>query len=261
LRDSLGSFKSLQEAKKEAQKAILRLWPLGVKYQNYIDEGFDENLIKGLFRDLHLDMPKPTEDSSTTQPKVTQPRQDGESGTTKTDQASKVQSPQPTSAAKDVSAMSDQLRKGEERKDRIARLLAAKAAKTPAAPKPPSPATAQANVAAKPTQSVPETEPQGAASAPSTTAPPKTKAWGEKERLIQQKIAALQKSREQKSATDTVGAGAVQVSNNGTPVPQTKATANPAPLLIPTGPRAASLPQTSASTQPTPSHPAPQFLA
>jgi hypothetical protein len=253
LKDSLGSFKSLQEAKKEAQKAILRLWPLGVKYQNYIDEGFDENLIKGLFRDLHLDMPKPTGDSSATQPKVTQPRQDGESGTTKTDQASKAQSPQPTSAAKDVSAMSDQLRKGEERKDRIARLLAAKAAKAPAAPKPPSPATTPANVAVKPTQSAPETQPQGTASAPSTTAPPKSKAWGEKERLIQQKIAALQKSREQKSATDTVSAGAVQASNPGIPVSQTKATVSPAPLSIPTGPRAASLSQTSATTQPTPS--------
>lgn len=245
-KDSLGSFKSLQEAKKEAQKAILRLWPLGVKYQNYIDEGFDEKLIKGLFLDLHLDMPKPTEDSTATKPKVAQPRQGGGPDTTKTGPLSEVQSPQPTSAAKDTSAMSDQQRKGEERKDRIARLLAAKAAKPPIAPKQPTPA---ASAAVNPTQRAPEKQPQETAPATSTTAPSKSKAWGEKERLIQQKIAALQKSREQKSATDTV-----QASNNRTPVPQeAKATDSPASLSIPTGPRAASLPQASAGTQPTPS--------
>ncbi|KAJ4298767.1 hypothetical protein N0V88_003800 [Collariella sp. IMI 366227] len=42
-------------------------------------------------------------------------------------------SPQTSSASKDSSAIADQARKGEERKDRIARLLAAKAAKPPTA--------------------------------------------------------------------------------------------------------------------------------
>ncbi|KAK4153101.1 hypothetical protein C8A00DRAFT_15652 [Chaetomidium leptoderma] len=250
---SLGPFKSLQEAKKEAQKAILRLWPLGVKYQNYIDEGFDEKLIKGLFGDLHLDMPKTAADSPATQlkasqPKEVQPREGGGHDSAKPSQTSGLQSQQATSTTKGSSAMSDQARKGEERKDRIARLLAAKAVKAPAAPKPSTPATTQSK------QKAPATQAQETVPTPSTSAPPKSKTWGEKERLIQQKIAALQKSREaQKSVADATGLGAVQVGSNGTP----NMTGSPTPLSIPTGPKAATRPQRLASAQSTPSQPLP----
>ena len=47
----------MDEAKKEAQKAILRLWPMGVKYQHYIDEGLDESVVKPLFEALRLESP------------------------------------------------------------------------------------------------------------------------------------------------------------------------------------------------------------
>lgn len=241
-KDATGSFKSLQEAKKEAQKAILRLWPLGVKYQNYIDEGFDEKVIKGLFRDLHLDMPKTAADSSVSQPKETHPRQSGASNSTQPPQPSDTHPQQPTSGAKEASTMTAQSKNGEERKDRIARLLAAKAAKAPTAPNPPAPVPKQIK------QTLPEAQPQETALAPPTTAPPKSKVWGEKERLLQQKIAALQKSRAQKSTTDSSGSAAGQLSSNGIPVPQ--ASGSPAPLAIPTGPRAASLPQPPAPIVP-----------
>ncbi|KAK4041990.1 hypothetical protein C8A01DRAFT_14356 [Parachaetomium inaequale] len=246
-KDPLSSFRSLQEAKKEAQKAILRLWPLGVKYQNYLDEGFDEKLIKSLFLDLHLDMPKAATDSPAAQPKSTQPRQGAGADASKPSQTSD-KSPQPAiPVAKDSPAMSEQTRKGEERKDRIARLLAAKAAKAPAAPNPPTPTATQAK------QPVSEAQQQEAAPEPPTSVPPKSKTWGEKERLIQQKIAALQKSRAaQKTTTDTPGLGAVG-GNNGAPTPPANTTGSPAPLSIPTGPRAANVSQTSASAQPTPS--------
>ncbi len=246
------SFKSLQDAKKEAQKAILRLWPLGVKYQNYIDEGFDEKLVKGLFQDLNLDMPKTAADPPAAQPKAAQPRPGGASDSTSPNQPSATQPQQTAPATKDNSATSDQSKKGEERKDRIARLLAAKAAKAPAVapsatPKPPAPAPKQ------PAQSMLEAQPPlETTPAPSASASSKTKPWGEKERLLQQKIAALQKSRAQKSATDTAGTGAMQAGNNGTPASQAS-TDNPPSISIPTGPRAASLPQPPALVQPAPS--------
>ena len=249
---SSSSFKSLQEAKKEAQKAILRLWPL-VKYQNYIDEGFDEKLVKGLFQDLNLDMPKTTAKLPTAQPKAAQPRQGGASDSTHPNQPSATQPQQTTLAMKDSSATSDQSKKGEERKDRIARLLAAKAAKapavtSPATPKPSAPAPKQ------PVQSVLEAQPPQettpAPPAPPASASSKIKPWGEKERLLQQKIAALQKSRAQKSATDTAGSGALPVGNNGTPASQA-ITDSPSSISIPTGPRAASLPHAPAPVQPT----------
>jgi hypothetical protein len=194
--DSFGPFKSLHEAKKEAQKAILRLWPLGVKYQNYIDEGFDEKLIKGLFRDLHLDMPKAADDHSAPPKDNPQSARGANSTVTKPGAPATAQAQPSGPPLKDSSIVSGQAGKGEERKDRIARLLAAKAAKTPAAAKPMPTAP----------QSKPATvEPQSQSAAPASSTATKTKAWGEKERLLQQKIAALQKSREaqaQKSAAE-----------------------------------------------------------
>ncbi len=250
-------FKSIQEAKKEAQKAVLRLWPLGVKYQNYIDEGFDEQLIKGLFRDLQLDIPKTaTETPVATQAKESQPRQAGKPDATKTAQAPATQSqpgpPAATGAAAPTpapTATSDESKKGEERKDRIARLLAAKAAKAP----PPAPTKPSAPTAKQPKPTLPEKPPQEPAPAPSLPAQPQSKSWGEKGRLLQQKLAALQMSRAQKSATDTAAPAGPQAGGNGTPVP--REVGSPASLPIPTGPRAASLPQPPAIAQPTPTQP------
>jgi hypothetical protein len=46
--------KSLVEARKEAQKAILNLYPLGVRFQNFLDEGFDEAIVGRVFDDIGL---------------------------------------------------------------------------------------------------------------------------------------------------------------------------------------------------------------
>ncbi|KAK4102901.1 hypothetical protein N658DRAFT_514997 [Parathielavia hyrcaniae] len=246
-KDDLSSFRPLQEARKEAQKAILRLWPLGVKYQNYIEEGFDKNLISGLFRDLHLDMPKIDVDSSVFQTKGAPHRGTGEPESTKPKQSSDLQSIQTTTVTADLTTMADQSQKGEERKDRIARLLAAKAAKAPALPKPPAPAPSTHE------QVVPKEQPQETAVPQPAPLPPKSKTWGEKERLIQQKIAALQKAREaQKSATDPAGSEGMQAEGNGTSPSQITATGSPAPLSVPPGPIATSLSQTTANNQHTP---------
>ncbi|KAK3330618.1 hypothetical protein B0H66DRAFT_527964 [Apodospora peruviana] len=191
---SSAAFTSLQEAKKEAQKAILRLWPMGVKYQDYLDEGLDEKVIKALFGDLHLETSKfvqgPQTANKPTASKSTQP-------TEAEGQQQNQQNPQD----KQLRSTSDQSKKGEERKDRIARLLAAKAAKAPTAP-------IQKPVPTQPRSMAMAGKLPDTAAAP--TALPKPKTWGEKERLIQQKIAALQKSREaqaQKSAIDKPSSG------------------------------------------------------
>lgn len=46
--------KSVAEARKEAQGAILNLYPFQVQYQNYVDEGFDETIVGRIFDDLGL---------------------------------------------------------------------------------------------------------------------------------------------------------------------------------------------------------------
>ncbi|KAK4145038.1 uncharacterized protein C8A04DRAFT_11009 [Dichotomopilus funicola] len=207
-------FKTVQEAKKEAQKAILRLWPLGVKYQNYLDEGFDEGLIKSLFVDLHLELPKvaPTIPPPS-QSKASQPGQDGS-------QPAKSQLQQTGSSAKGPDAAPEKGGKAEERKDRIARLLAAKAAKGPAPPKPVGTTVSQ------PKAALPDSQSQSTAPTPQGVTAPKAKAWGDKERLLQQKIAALQKSREaQKASADQIEASITAAATTAGPI-------------IPTGPKA-----------------------
>ncbi|KAL2015223.1 hypothetical protein VTK56DRAFT_6052 [Thermocarpiscus australiensis] len=250
-KDFLSSFKSLQEAKKEAQKAILRLWPLGVKYQNYIDEGFDEKFIKGLFRDLHLDVPQTAPGSPASRPQEAQPRQGAASASTKPGEFTDVQSQQSGPNTKDSSAMPDRSGKGEERKDRIARLLAAKAAKALTGPKP-RPAATQDK------QDKAETRSQDTTPAMSNSSAPKSKTWGEKERLIQQKLAALQKAREaqaQKSASDKSDSGGASApSSSGTPGLPKQAGGSSA-VSIPAGP-AANLTQ-QASIQPDRPQPSP----
>lgn len=154
-------FQSLAEAKKEAQKAILRLWPMGVKFQHYVDEGIDEQVVKRLFTDLHLDM-------STGKPadSVAQPAK-GEAKSTEP-QKSVTAVSSPTTARQPLaqtSAAAKPAATGEEsRKDRIARLLAEKKAKGPAAA--PASTAAPASVSI----SVPVVPPP--ARTPSIPAPP-----------------------------------------------------------------------------------------
>ncbi|KAK4232387.1 protein red1 [Podospora fimiseda] len=215
--DYMSSFKSVREGKKEAQKAILRLWHMGVKYQNYIEEGFDPQIIKNLFGDLNLDMPKTPTDSPPTKPKDSQ--------SPKPDEAVEVQQMPSVTMPADSASM-PQKSKGEERKDRIARLLALKAAKGPAAPAP-KPAAAPPKPDSQ--QSALESQPQTTASAPPSG--PKTKQWDEKNRLLQAKIAALQaqKNASEKANGDKSNTSLGQV-NSGQAHNQASQ-AQPAPFI------------------------------
>lgn len=257
---------SLAEARKEAQKAILKLWPLGVRGKHYIDEGIDEKVVKGLFSDLHLDFStgkpvqpdatQPTRQSLPSEPRTSAP------ATSKSPSTERKSLAQPQIGNKPSEG--DKMDKSEERKDRIARLLAEKAAKGPAptlataattaaapAPiaiqaavsvRPPAPATAPARditqaQALAPSIATPQAStavpaqhpPTSLTAVPAVTNPtmtarsstsstptgpkPKTKTKEEIERLLRQKMEALQKSRErgaEKAESDKISSSPVK---------------------------------------------------
>ncbi|KAL2117798.1 hypothetical protein VTJ04DRAFT_7458 [Mycothermus thermophilus] len=246
-KDFLSQFKSFQEARKEAQKTILRLWPLGVKYEHYIKEGFDPKVIQALFRDLHLDIPKSAAESS--QPSSTEATNRQQSSDSDREKHGEVPAgpPQPEDSAEEPS--STMPRKGqpvaEERKDRIARLLAQKAAEkaareaaaskapagdtasnqvapptgprkaTPTGPRNPTPTGPRSRTPTGPRQgSTPKgprvPTPTGPAGGSSTTPiPPMTNTpTGPKAKtqVLKQKIEALQKSREAQNKSTKNGA-------------------------------------------------------
>lgn len=235
------SFSSVSEASNEAKKAILRLLPHGVKFQTYLDEGFDAELVKDLFSQLNLPTesasPAQLEKRTTTQEKGTQPSGNQPSPQTQTDTLAKKQ---------------------EERKDKIARLMAEKKAKLAAA-------NSSAGAAAE--SSSGEKSASGVTISPAK--PPITRA--EKDRLLQQKVEALRnKAREtkklaQKSAstqkskpddavqkpappqvsTTTSQSPAAPQSTSGTPLSSASQSAAPSPGVstMPSMPRASQINQ------------------
>jgi hypothetical protein len=144
---------SVEQARKQAQDAIVRLWPLNVRFHDYVREGIDQRLLQTLFQDLGL---------ATNEPSPPKPQS------------------QPAFAVSTTKESAERVHKddqAEERKDRIARLLAAKGSKPTIA--------SQSNTPAR-TQSPPPI---------TTTARPQS----EKSRLLQQKMEALQRAREAKA--------------------------------------------------------------
>ncbi|KAG9229273.1 hypothetical protein BJ875DRAFT_203259 [Amylocarpus encephaloides] len=51
---SASMFKSVDDARKKAQAAILNLWPYDIRYQTYIDEGFKKESLDSLFDELRI---------------------------------------------------------------------------------------------------------------------------------------------------------------------------------------------------------------
>lgn len=200
----------VSETKKHAREAILRLWPLKVRYHNYIEEGVDHTLLDQLFVELGLDL-------ETTVPRPEQsnlivPVQ-GESS------RSDVGETVPPLAHATILAVDTESKaansaknKAEERKDRIARLLAAKGSKVPA--------DADANKSAISRPASTDT--------PNTTKSDKTKTQSEKSKLIQQKIEALMKARE--ASAKATQAPTLPVSSIAPPVPDTSRSNSQVPV-------------------------------
>ncbi|KAJ4416294.1 hypothetical protein N0V82_006824 [Gnomoniopsis sp. IMI 355080] len=165
------SFASVFEATNEAKKAILRLLPHGIKYQTYIDEGFDAKLIKDLFTQLNL----PTDSATSGPSEMSAPTQDKGVSSVSNQPAQQSQ----TDATD---------KKQEARKDKIARLMAEKKAKL---------AAASNNTGAAAERKGAESSATATAVSTPPAKPPITRA--EKDRLLQQKVEALRnKAREAK---------------------------------------------------------------
>ncbi|KAH7634322.1 hypothetical protein B0T09DRAFT_316244 [Sordaria sp. MPI-SDFR-AT-0083] len=234
--------KTLQTVQKEAQLAILRLLPLGVKYQNYIEEGIDEKVVKKLYNNLHLDIPKPASETTTTTTSTQKAAPGKVSSPVPTSpQTTKVQQQQPAPVVSDAASAAEQPSKEESRKDRIARLMAAKAekaTKSSVVPGPKAPSVLATKMAPAPVVMAQPSpvfaEAKGAPAAAQEkpagdTAAPKPK-LGPKELLLQLKIAALQKSREaqkQEQANIKPQAAATGLADKATssPIPNSAASA------------------------------------
>ncbi|KAL2689688.1 hypothetical protein Neosp_003748 [[Neocosmospora] mangrovei] len=186
------SDKVLFEFKKRAQDAIVRLWPLNVRYQNYVEEGVDKMVLDQLFKELGLDItthkPVLEETKVLAAPEATDTSNNAQNGNSHLTTTTNDEKPESTDRAKD---------KSEERKDRIARLLAAKGSKSTAASVDDN-KTSKAPVATSATTAV--------------SKPEKTKSQSEKSKLIQQKMEALMKARE-------ANAKATQAPTASIPVP------------------------------------------
>lgn len=182
--------KTLADARKQAQDAILRLWPLNVRFQDYVNAGIDETVLQDLFLGLGFDVEStsvPTTDAAV-------PRT----------QELRNKHSVPSSTSTNITSMDSKKDTAETRKDRIARRLAAKGTD----------------------QSAPSPELPKSTSKPQ--APPTGKINLDKSKLLQQKMEALRKAREAKLSIS--GEGGLTGAGVATPqqMPEPSQVGNPA---------------------------------
>lgn len=194
---SVSRAKSVQDARRQAQNAVLNLIPLKVRFQNFVDEGIDEEIIRSVFDDIGMSSSySPTK----SQPCVTPQAVAGVVSDFTTSGASQIHSKSTinttnTNGGSQYLGNSQQTinnaisitNKGEERKDRIARLLEEKSKKLLNLPQPMSPATPILT--------------DNMLASKSTISQSTTKV--DKEKLLKQKMEALQKSREARAQKTT----------------------------------------------------------
>ncbi|KFY60236.1 hypothetical protein V497_03766 [Pseudogymnoascus sp. VKM F-4516 (FW-969)] len=214
---SVTRAKSVQDARRQAQNAVLNLIPLKVRFQNFLDEGIDEDIIRSVFDDIGMS----SSYSSTKQ--LSGEIGQGQQATGFTAQASGVpqihsklntnttntnsSSQNPGNSQQTIKSAVPIPNKGEERKDRIARLLEEKSKKLLNLPQPMSPANPILTDNSLPSKT--------------TTSQSTTKI--DKEKLLKQKMEALQKSREeraQKATTKEPAASTLQSGMIGPGQPQ-----------------------------------------
>ncbi|OBU01827.2 hypothetical protein VE01_00549 [Pseudogymnoascus verrucosus] len=214
---SANRAKSVQDARRQAQNAVLNLIPLKVRFQNFVDEGIDEEIIRSVFDDIGMS----SSYSSTKQLSGGIGQAQHTAGFTPQAIASAVSdsitsgSPQIHSNLKTTTTNTNSnsqqttnnavpiTNKGEERKDRIARLLEEKSKKLLNLPQPMSPATA---ILA-----------DNALANKSTASQSTTKV--DKEKLLKQKMEALQKSREARAQKATAKQSAPSSMESGATAP------------------------------------------
>jgi len=203
--------KSVQEARKQAQNAVLNLLPLKVRFQNFVEEGIDENVIRTIFDDIGMTqsqaptkpqsqcsdqsqgatrLKSPTAPTGVLVPAQPDATQIHLRGTTKIN-GNNQQVPALKSFTDSASL---KLNKGEERKDRIARLLEEKSKKLLKSSQPPatqrsiSPSSAALPDVVQHAKSMPIPQPARKI---------------DKDKILRQKMEALQKSREARALKST----------------------------------------------------------
>ncbi|CAM1502126.1 Fc.00g041100.m01.CDS01 [Cosmosporella sp. VM-42] len=242
------------DARKQAKEVILRLWALNVRYRNYVDEGIDKAVLNDLFTELGLDSGSASTPEVAIVPTTTQP----ETVTTISTPEKNETKPVPTESMPEQTKMPKD--KSEERKDRIARLLAAKGSKANAPSQDISTvkATAIAPTSTDRTDRVLRESAQDDAQPPTApaaftarqrgqgTGPSKTQF--DKSKLLQQKMEALRKSRE---ATAKKAAQQQEATTSNTVIPPLEAPAtSTAPVSnIISGPERLELPDGSSQSR------------
>ena len=218
--------KSLTQARKEARDSILRLWPLNVRYQDYLNEGIDATIVQELFRELGLNLESPPSKPTPTSEAKTRPDEHpSTNGSAVANDKPKDKPKEPTSTQHPVET-TQEVAPSESRKDRIARLLAAKGNSKPAA-----------------VTSDSEMKP---ASSPGTPSVVSTKALSEKSKLLRQKMEALERARQaQTQKSPKLGGHGSDNVRNGT------ASMPPETVAAPSQTQTQE-PQQSASSQPSP---------
>ena len=171
LKTSSTPVRSLDSARSEALHAVARLQPFSIRFRDYLDEGIDAAVMEDLFKALGYDSGAPEAVSAVQDlPVVTSTKVENghiDVGDTPLEHA-RAEPQEAATAVQPEKAKN----KSEERKDRIARLLAAKGSK---AAGPSSDAVAQTSPV------------------PSKKVLPKTQS--EKSKLIQQRMEALERAR------------------------------------------------------------------
>ncbi|KAL0937606.1 uncharacterized protein CTRU02_207337 [Colletotrichum truncatum] len=215
---------ALPQARRKALAAILNLWPLDVRYQQYIDEGIDEAVVKDLFAQLDLDISIPRQSTvpgvSAQVPGDSQPAAQASTMHSRARAATAIAKPPVQGQAPASSAKSA----GEERKDRIARLLAAKGAKA----------------ATSTSSSGPQVD----------SKPGQAPGMSDKELAQQQKMDALQKSREARAQKAAVRKGSLQASQSKEPSPVSSTRPPSATTDHQATPSASQLPQPAVPQKP-----------
>jgi hypothetical protein len=205
--------KSVQEARKQAQNAVLNLLPLKVRFQNFVEEGIDEKVVRTIFDDIGMSqsqaptkpqsqysdqsqgatrLKSPTASTGVVVPAPPDATQIHPRGVTTTKIDGNNQ--QVTALKSSTDSASLKLNKGEERKDRIARLLEEKSKKLLKSSQPPA---TQQSIA--PSNATSPDVVQQAKSMPI----PQLATKIDKDKILRQKMEALQKSREARALKST----------------------------------------------------------
>ncbi|KAL4896094.1 hypothetical protein BDV59DRAFT_172063 [Aspergillus ambiguus] len=174
----LGGTKSPAQLRVQAQGALLSLAPHNIRYHELVGEGINPTVLKRLYEEVGIKIASPQPDASAESRSGSAVSLNVAQGTKRTSDVAPQQSATEGSTPVHSPAAQPQLAKPMERKEVIARMLAAKAAKSTEAAGSPQPESMVQTPATKPEQSDLQTE---------TTTTPSEECAKEKETRVREK--------------------------------------------------------------------------